>query len=91
MIYNTLQTCRNTRTRTTNAQKHAMTSENERADQIRACTYKNNMASKFEKSRTLTNDFSFIKMSWTEIVQEQFIEGIIFYLKSICFGTGVPL
>ena len=29
--------------------KHAMTSENERADQIRACTYKNKMASKFGK------------------------------------------
>ena len=46
--------------------------------QISTCTsYKNNMA----------DNLSLTKMIWTEILQEQFFEGNIFYLKSTCFRT----
>ena len=61
--------------------------KNEGADQIRVCTEKINMASDF----ALTIDFSFNKTIWAEIFWKQSIEGIIFYLNTTCFGSGVPL
>ena len=44
-----------------------------------------------QKSRTLIVDFSFNKMIWAEIFQKQSVEGIILYLNTTCFGTGVRL
>ena len=50
------------------------------------------MASDLAKiALTLTVDFSFNKTTLVEIFRKQSIEGIIFYLNTTCFGSGVPL
>ena len=65
--------------------------KNKGADQIRVCTEKTRWRPILQKSRTLIVDFSFDKTIWAEIFRKQSIEGIIFYLNTTCFWSGVPL
>ena len=71
--------------------KHAMTSQIRALTKFAPARKRTTWHRNLQNSRTLTSDFSFTKTIWTEILQEQYIEGIVFYLNPTCFGTGVPL
>jgi hypothetical protein len=67
--------------------KHAMTS------QIRVLTKfvparKRTWRQNLHNSRTFTSNFSFTKMIWTEILQEQYIEGIILFKPNLFWDWG---
>ena len=57
--------------------KHAMTSQIRSLTRFASARKRTTWRRNLKNLRTLTNDFSFTKMIWTEILREEFIEGII--------------